>query len=80
MLKCKDIAHRASHYLDANLPWHKKVGWYLHLALCHRCRRFVRQFRTTLAVAKRLRRQQCSTEELQKTLKSLEQTQPVKRD
>ncbi len=52
MLKCKDVAERASHYIDPNLPWHKKLGWYMHLMMCHNCRRFVKQFRLTIRTVK----------------------------
>ena len=71
MLKCKDIAEHTSHYLDPALPWRKKVACYLHLAICHHCRRFVRQFRLTVLLARRLPRLQASEEDVTKIMNHL---------
>lgn len=47
MLSCKDVANRASDYLDnqtnTNLRWQMR----LHLMMCSHCRRFMRHLRLT---------------------------------
>lgn len=42
-LTCRELAERASHYLDDQLPLSSKirVGW--HLASCSHCRAYVKQ-------------------------------------
>ena len=54
MLKCKDIAHNASDYLAAEMPWFKKLPWHLHLFVCHKCRAFVDQFKLTILTVTRI--------------------------
>ena len=56
MLKCRDVAQHASAFIDGQIPWHQRPAWYLHLLVCHHCRRFVRHLRTTIQVAGRLGR------------------------
>ncbi|MEZ5502359.1 MAG: zf-HC2 domain-containing protein [Halioglobus sp.] len=51
MLSCKDLVHRhASDYLDGQLPLRARWSVSLHLALCVRCRRFMKQFRGVIAL------------------------------
>lgn len=47
MLKCRDVAHEASDYVDQNMSkWHR--FWFnLHLMICANCRVFVRHVRAT---------------------------------
>ncbi|WP_020208975.1 zf-HC2 domain-containing protein [Gilvimarinus chinensis] len=47
MLKCRDLAHRASEYLDGSAD--KSLRWQirLHLAMCRHCRRFVKHLQLT---------------------------------
>jgi hypothetical protein len=51
MLKCKDVAHLASDYLDKNIDGTLTLRIRLHLILCANCRRFVRHLRITNTVA-----------------------------
>ena len=76
MLKCKDIAHRTSHFIDPDLPWYKKTSWFLHLALCNNCRRFVRQFRLTVALASRLTLPKANDVEVKAVMTEIERTAP----
>ena len=71
MLKCKDIAHQASHYIDPSLPWYRKTAWYLHLAMCNNCRRFVKQFKLTVAFMQRWPRTQASKEQVAAVMSKL---------
>jgi len=48
MPSCKDITEHSSDYLDHNLPWWKRPGYWLHLAMCVHCRRYVDQLRLTI--------------------------------
>ena len=51
MLKCKNVAHLASDYLDKNTEGTLALRIHLHLILCANCRRFVRHLRITNTVA-----------------------------
>jgi predicted anti-sigma-YlaC factor YlaD len=52
MLGCKDVATRASDYLDNNID--SKLRWQirLHLMMCSHCRRFIRHLRITQTLVK----------------------------
>lgn len=47
MLKCRDIAHQASDYLDQQLTGWQRVRFRIHLLYCYYCRRFVNHLRIT---------------------------------
>jgi predicted anti-sigma-YlaC factor YlaD len=42
-LTCRDVAERASHYLEDRLPLSTKILVGLHLASCAGCRSYVKQ-------------------------------------
>ncbi|UTF61151.1 zf-HC2 domain-containing protein [Gilvimarinus sp. DA14] len=52
MLKCRDVARRASEYIDGSeqpsFTWQMR----LHLTMCGNCRRFVRHLRLTRQVTR----------------------------
>ena len=50
MLKCRDVAARASDYLDRNLSSRERWQVRTHLLICHHCRKFVGQLRTVTAL------------------------------
>lgn len=52
MLSCKELTEQASDYLDKQLPLSKKLQLKMHLLLCHHCRRYLKQLRTTIHVVK----------------------------
>ncbi|RYY03376.1 MAG: zf-HC2 domain-containing protein [Gammaproteobacteria bacterium] len=54
MLKCKEVAHLASEYIDNNTT--AKITWQmrLHLITCANCRRFIKHLRTTKLLAVKL--------------------------
>lgn len=54
MLKCKDIHALSSDYVDRQLPWPRHLAFHVHLAICHHCRRFMRQFGLVRTVLRRL--------------------------
>ncbi|HUE87946.1 MAG TPA: zf-HC2 domain-containing protein [Vicinamibacterales bacterium] len=43
MLKCRDVAERASEYIDHELSWRGYLAVRLHLLMCRVCREYVRQ-------------------------------------
>lgn len=43
MLSCKDLVKSAPHYLEGQVSFLKRLEYWLHLALCHNCRRYLRQ-------------------------------------
>ena len=47
MLKCKQIAERATDYLEEQQTWSQRLAWKLHLFMCVNCRRFVKQLKLT---------------------------------
>lgn len=51
-MTCRNVTELASDYLNRDLPRLTRLRVRLHLFMCVRCRRFVRQLKTTvLAVA-----------------------------
>lgn len=50
MLKCRDVAERASDYADAALPWHGRMAVRLHMAMCGPCRRYINQMLKTIGL------------------------------
>ncbi|MDH5258389.1 MAG: zf-HC2 domain-containing protein [Gammaproteobacteria bacterium] len=55
MLSCKDISHLASDHIDDNLSFFMKMKVKMHLFMCHKCRDFIRQFRTTVNTLKQVK-------------------------
>ena len=51
MLKCKDVAHLASEYIDKSTPHKITLQMRMHLMLCANCRRFIKHLRITQKVA-----------------------------
>ena len=56
MLKCREITQRSSLYIDRELTFWPALQYRMHLAMCHRCRRFVRNFRHGIVMIRRLHR------------------------
>jgi hypothetical protein len=48
MPSCKEITEHSSDYLDRNLPWWKRPGYWLHLMMCVHCRRYLQQLKLTI--------------------------------
>ena len=51
MLNCKNASDLASRSLDKKLPWPKRWALRMHIFMCHRCRRYLRQLRLIKQVA-----------------------------
>ena len=54
MLSCKELVALSSDLLDAHLSLRQRVAVRLHLAMCYRCRRFIRQMRLSRKVLRQL--------------------------
>ena len=50
MLKCRDLADRASDLIEGGLPLRTRLGLRLHLAMCAMCRAYLDQMRRTRAL------------------------------
>ena len=83
MLQCKDVIEETSNYIDGDLPFFKRVGLFLHVAICRCCRNYVDQIRQTIltvAVTKPKELDDTDTQALAKKLHAAsEKTQPGKR-
>lgn len=49
MLKCREIEQMASDYLDKDLSFQQRMAFRMHLFLCHNCRQYLRQLKTTIS-------------------------------
>jgi len=55
MLKCREVSSQASDYIDHELQGMQRLNMALHLLLCGRCRRFVRQLRLAVGAIRTAR-------------------------
>lgn len=75
MLKCRDVSHLASDYIDQQLTWRKRLSLQVHLFICVNCRRFMSQFRLSQRTAASLARKDASTEEVERVLRHVLEAQ-----
>lgn len=54
MLSCKELVAHSSDLLDSQLSLRQRLAVRAHLAMCFRCRRFIKQMRLTQAVLRQL--------------------------
>lgn len=52
MLTCQELINFLTDYLDGQLPLSQRLAFELHLSLCHDCRSYLHNFKTTIAAAK----------------------------
>lgn len=73
MLNCKQVAQRASDYLDREsgtmLTWQMRI----HLMMCANCRRFIRHLRIAKTVAGQIRTEPVNAEEVLAKIKAKQQ-------
>ena len=55
MLHCKDVADKASDYIDKELPLKTRLSIKMHLFMCYKCSRYVEQLKTTIQALAGLR-------------------------
>ncbi|WP_172146496.1 anti-sigma factor family protein [Pseudomonas tumuqii] len=54
MLSCKELVAHSSDLLDGRLSLRQRLAVRAHLAMCLRCRRFIKQMRLSQAVLRQL--------------------------
>lgn len=54
MLSCKELVASSSDFLDSQLNLRQRLAVRMHLAMCYRCRRFIRQMRLSQRVLRAL--------------------------
>ncbi|KAA0696643.1 zf-HC2 domain-containing protein [Halopseudomonas laoshanensis] len=54
MLSCKDLVMHSSDLLDGRLSFRRQLAVRTHLAICWKCRRFIRQLRMAQQVIRAL--------------------------
>lgn len=54
MLSCKELVAQSSDFLDGQMNLRRRLAVRMHLAMCHNCRRFIKQMRLSQAVLRRL--------------------------
>ncbi|WP_372875259.1 anti-sigma factor [Pseudomonas sp.] len=57
MLSCKELVAHTSDLLDGQLNLRQRLAVRAHLAMCLRCRRFIKQMRLSQAVLRQLPRE-----------------------
>lgn len=55
MINCKDVDYQSSDYLNGDLPLLRRLNIALHIFICHRCRRYLKQLRLTTAAISALK-------------------------
>ena len=71
MLKCKQVAHEASDYVDHNLSGWQRFWMTIHLFICHNCRRFVRHLRITRDFGQRRPPPEAGDEDIAKVMEKI---------
>jgi predicted anti-sigma-YlaC factor YlaD len=56
MPTCREVAERATEYLDKAMPRQQRLGVWAHLRLCPNCRAFLGQLVRTVALTRRAAR------------------------
>jgi hypothetical protein len=64
MLKCRDIVHQASDYVDGHMTLRQRLAVGIHLLLCGKCRAFIRHLRTSLAYYRQLQNKELDAAEV----------------
>ncbi len=54
MLSCKELVAQSSDFLDRQMSLRTRLAVRMHLAMCHNCRRFIKQMRLSQAVLRKL--------------------------
>ena len=54
MITCKDVSDTASDYLEGPTTFLQRFSLRLHLSMCVKCRRYMRQLKLASGVAKKI--------------------------
>lgn len=72
MLSCKDINENADAHIDGELSLKRRIEVAFHLLMCVHCKRYVQQLKSTVGVFRNLQKTECSEEQLEDMLNSIE--------
>ncbi|MCK6512582.1 hypothetical protein L6R29_21845 [Myxococcota bacterium] len=45
VMRCDAMVRRIDRIVDGEASWSERLGFYFHMAICWKCRRYLRQFR-----------------------------------
>ena len=48
MLNCREVVQDADLLLAGELTWQRRLSLQMHLLMCHRCRRYIKQLRVLI--------------------------------
>ena len=71
MLKCSEISHLASDYLDNHLDWKTSLSVRMHIFICVHCRRFVRHLRSSIRIVQGMARESATDDEIKYIVNAL---------
>ena len=54
MLKCREVHHHASDYIEGNCSWSKRLQIKMHVMMCRHCYSFMKKLRLTRKVIARI--------------------------
>jgi len=47
-MSCEEFTEMLTDYLDGRVPYGRRLGMLMHVAMCSHCRRYLRQMRVTI--------------------------------
>ena len=71
MLKCRDVAHQSSDYIDNRMGVWARLRFRFHLFICVYCRRFVKHVRITRDFMHRKTLPEAEPSEIEQVMKSI---------
>lgn len=76
MLSCKDVVNNASDYLNGDVPLMRRIGIWIHIAMCVHCRRYYQQITQSInsvSVIKPQEQDDTDTDQLARDLQALQE-------
>jgi len=72
MLSCNDFVKESSKLLDnEKMPLMQKFSFTMHRVICHHCRKYLKQMKTTVTVAENLQSEPVPKELLEQSVSQL---------
>lgn len=72
MLKCRDVAHQTSDYIDNTMSGWPRLRFRFHLLICFYCRRFVNHVRVTRDFVRKKPMRETDSAEVARVMKAIE--------
>ena len=73
MLKCRDVAHQTSDYIDNTMSGWARLRFRFHLLICFYCRRFVNHVRITRDFVRRRPQPEADPSEIERVMKVIQE-------